>query len=149
MREIVKLIRQLNRAFNHNAEVAFVNTETKEINVKHAPTLKKNPIAPDLIGKWMEGNYGFVHPDHPNILFFAVNKLEAHDIFACCDQDIFTCAVCGMEHEVTPESLARHEFVHSLQLRLNPRISHGLAEDIADDLEFIDIVKIADITGII
>lgn len=125
--------------FNHFAEPVFINSETKEIDDSHAPSLRRNRISPELIGGWSKGNYGFVHPDHPNLLFFDIKLLESKEILACCGPlPPFTCSFCNYEKEVTPESLAKHEFFHSIQLMLNPNISHYEAEkwaDVFEDLE--------------
>lgn len=145
MDEILRIVRELNRAFNHNAEPVFVNTKTGEVDIRYAPSLQKNPIPPHYIRSWMEGNYGVVHPSHPNVLFFAVDRLQDPDGFGCCTEFLFLCDICHTKNEVTPEGLARHEWLHSLQLKLNPGISHGLAENIANDLELLDIARIASV----
>ena len=147
--EILKTIRELNRAFNHNAEAVFVNTITREIDDRHAPILKANRIDPKLIGRWIEKNYGYVHPAYPNLLFFAVDRFNG-ELFTCCPTlpPILTCTLCNGEIDVTPQSLAQHEWIHSLQLLLNPHIGHHLAENVADDFEELDIkdiIKLVDI----
>lgn len=141
-------MRELNRAFNHYAEPIFVNTETGEIDAGHAPSFRKNPVPSKMVLDWMEGNYAFVHPDFPQLLFFAVDKIESPEVLACCDPLLlFTCTLCSYENTVSPEGLARHEFIHSLQLRLNPYVSHYLAENIAEDLELMDIAKLVSLIG--
>lgn len=141
MQEIVKAVRDLNRAFNHNAEPIFVNTQTGEIDARNAPTFQKYPLADNLVLNWMTGNYGYVHPDYPNYLFFAVDLIGDPEILACCLPPLFfSCVLCKSETEVSGTNLARHEFIHSLQLRLNPNISHGLAEGVADVFEIMDLV---------
>lgn len=143
MKEILQTIRDLNRAFGHNAEPVFVNTETREIDSSHSPTFRANPVSTDLVFNWMEGNFGYVHPDYPNLLFFAVDRLGDPAVFTCCGIPLlFACSTCGEVHPISPRSLANHEFIHSLQLRTNPRISHADAEKTADELELMDLVKI-------
>lgn len=140
MKEILQTIRYLNAAFGHDAEPVFINTVTKEIDDRYAPSLRRHQIPPSDIGEWIEGNFGFVHPDYPNLLFFAVDRLEEPELFACCPElPIFMCSLCGAKSDLTPKSLAQHEWIHSLQLRLNPYISHTTAERIADAFEDINL----------
>lgn len=141
MKAILDTVRKLNRMFNHHAEPVFINTTTKTIDDRHAPSLKRNRIPAETIGEWIKGNYGFVHPDYPNLLFFAVDLVGSNEVLACCGPlpPFFTCSLCMYEKEITPESLSKHEFFHSVQLMLNPNIGFYEAEkwaDVFEDLEF-------------
>lgn len=145
MKEILQTIRELNRAFGGNAEPVFVNTETREIDASYSPTFREKPVPADQIFNWMNGNFGYVHPDYPTLLFFAVDRLGDPAIFNCCGIPLlFACGICGESHLISPRSLANHEYIHYLQLRANPHISHTLAEKTADELELMDLVKIVD-----
>lgn len=134
--------------FHANAEIVFVDMTRKSINDRLAPTFRRDRLDPNVIGSWMNTpgpNVGVVHPSFPTVMFFAVDRLDASQGYACCGDPadiVFTCSTCGnhgFNKDITPRSTAKHEFFHVIQLRNNPYIGHHEAEKWADVFEDIDL----------
>lgn len=141
-REIVEAVRDLNRAFGHNAEIVFVDLANHQIDSAYAPSFRRSGYPVEQVLRDAEGNYGFVNPDYPSILFFTIDYFNADLLTSCgCPDEelpfpagaifalpLFCCNHCSDVGLVTPKDVAEHEWAHSLQLRLNPSVSKYRAE---------------------
>ena len=137
MQDIIETVRYLNRAFNHNAEVVFVDLANQTVNDRYASSFRRSGYPPSQVLKDADGNYGFVNPNYPNILFFTLDYFNSDVLTRCaCEGELpvvplFTCNFCSTVGPVVPRDVAQHEFFHSLQQRLKPGISKYEAEKYA------------------
>ena len=139
MRDIIESVRHLNRAFNHNAEIVFVDLANQTVNDRYSSSFRRSGYSNDQVLKDADGNYGFVNPKYPNILFFTLDYFNSDLLTRCaCEGEgelpvfpLFTCNFCSTIGPVAPRDVAQHEFFHSLQQRLKPGISRWEAEQYA------------------